>query len=73
MKQLIRNLKAQWKTVIVSSHRLDALHEVCDTIYYLREGKGLLKKSNGLFCTKKRKRECFSSQITRIEKNGNSF
>lgn len=43
MKQLIRNLKAQWKTVIVSSHRLDALHEVCDTIYYLREGK-LLKR-----------------------------
>ncbi len=42
MKHLISYLKAQWKTVILSSHRLDVLHEVCDSIHYLREGR-LLK------------------------------
>ena len=42
----ISYLKAQWKTVILSSHRLDVLHEVCDSIHYLREGK-LVK---GLTC-----------------------
>ena len=46
MKHLIGFLKAQWKTVILSSHRLDVLHEVCDSIHYLREGK-LLKGFTG--------------------------
>ena len=39
LKNLIRRIKEQQKTVIVSSHQLASLHELCDAIHYLCEGK----------------------------------
>ena len=38
MKRLIRQLKAKEKTVIISSHLIASLREICDIIHYLNEG-----------------------------------
>lgn len=38
MKKLIRELKAKGKTIIVSSHLISSLREICDMIHYLSEG-----------------------------------
>lgn len=38
MKKLIRELKAKGKTIIVSSHLISSLREICDMIHYLNEG-----------------------------------
>ena len=38
MKRLIRDLKAKEKTVIISSHLIASLREICDIIHYLNEG-----------------------------------
>ena len=37
-KRLIRQLKAKEKTVIISSHLIASLREICDIIHYLNEG-----------------------------------
>lgn len=47
MKRLIRQLKAKEKTVIISSHLIASLREICDIIHYLNEGvftKNTMKK-----------------------------
>ncbi|WP_455667386.1 ABC transporter ATP-binding protein [Phocaeicola sp.] len=38
MKKLIRELKEEGKTVIVSSHLISSLREICDMIHYLYDG-----------------------------------
>lgn len=38
MKKLIQQLKAKEKTVIISSHLIASLREICDIIHYLNEG-----------------------------------
>lgn len=38
MKKLIRELKEEGKTVIVSSHLISSLREICDMIHYLNDG-----------------------------------
>ena len=43
MKRLIRQLKAKEKTVIISSHLIASLREICDIIHYLNEG-GIYKE-----------------------------
>lgn len=43
MKRLIRDLKAKEKTVIISSHLIASLREICDIIHYLNEG-GIYKE-----------------------------
>lgn len=35
LKQIIRSLKEHGKTIILSSHQIASLHEICDTIHYL--------------------------------------
>ena len=35
LKRIIRSLKESGKTIIVSSHQISALHEICDCIHYL--------------------------------------
>jgi ABC-2 type transport system ATP-binding protein len=35
LKKLIRSLKEAGKTIIISSHQIAALHEICDCIHYL--------------------------------------
>ena len=35
LKKLIRSLKEAGKTIIISSHQIAALHEICDYIHYL--------------------------------------
>ena len=39
MKKMIRSLKHENKTVIISSHQIVALHEICDSIHYLYNHK----------------------------------
>lgn len=36
---MIRSLKHENKTVIISSHQIVALHEICDSIHYLYNHK----------------------------------
>lgn len=38
IKKLIQQLKAKEKTVIISSHLIASLREICDIIHYLNEG-----------------------------------
>lgn len=38
LKRLIRELKNRNKTIIISSHQISALHEICDNIHYLNKG-----------------------------------
>lgn len=38
MKKLIQQLKEKEKTVIISSHLIASLREICDIIHYLNEG-----------------------------------
>ena len=38
MKKLIRDLKANGKTIVISSHLIASLREICDIIHYLNEG-----------------------------------
>lgn len=38
LKRLIRELKNRNKTIIISSHQISALHEICDNIHYLNTG-----------------------------------
>ena len=37
-ERLIRQLKAKEKTVIISSHLIASLREICDIIHYDEEG-----------------------------------
>ena len=39
MKKMIQSLKHKNKTVIISSHQIVALHEICDCIHYLYNHK----------------------------------
>lgn len=41
LRQLVLDLKAQGKTVIVASHLLNEIEQVCDHIIFLNEGKVL--------------------------------
>lgn len=38
LKRLIRELKNRNKAIIISSHQISALHEICDNIHYLNTG-----------------------------------
>jgi ABC-2 type transport system ATP-binding protein len=35
LKKIIKNLKNEGKTIIISSHLISSLHEICETIHYL--------------------------------------
>lgn len=39
LKQWIRNLRKQGKLIIVSSHIISSLTDICDEIYYMHEGE----------------------------------
>lgn len=39
MKKIIQSLKLENKTVIISSHQIVGLHEICDSIHYLYNHK----------------------------------
>lgn len=39
LKRMIRSLKEEGKTIVLSSHQIAALHEVCDSIHYLNRHK----------------------------------
>ncbi len=43
--EILKTLKKQGKTIILSSHIFSAIHEVCDYIYYLEDGK-IAKQGN---------------------------
>lgn len=39
MKKIIQTLKLENKTIIISSHQIVTLHEICDSIHYLYNHK----------------------------------
>jgi len=39
LRQLVLDLKEQGKTVIIASHLLNEIEQVCDHILFLNEGK----------------------------------
>ena len=39
MKMLIRMLKAEGKTIFLTSHRFKDIEQLCDQVYFLEEGR----------------------------------
>ena len=48
--ELLKHLKASFKVVLISSHILSTLSDVCDEIYLLEKGNEIKKFEKDEFC-----------------------
>ncbi len=42
LKEIILEMRGQGKTIILSTHRMNEVEELCDRIYMINEGRGVL-------------------------------